>query len=106
MTKKEKIIESLKSLSAKIFPNKEGMVYLYGSQARGDENKHSDWDILVLTKDKVDTQDKYDKFISPFSEIGWYNDEQITPINYTIDEWGKMRKSLFYHNVMSDAIEL
>ena len=102
----KKVRERLSEIVLKVFPNNEGKVFLYGSRARGDSRKDSDWDILVLTKNAANTQEAYDKYIFPFAELGWYVNEEIIPINYSEQEWEERKNSLFYHNVMHDAIRL
>ena len=50
MNNNEQIIQKIVSVVNKTAPNSE--VFLYGSRARGDANKLSDWDVLVLMKKK------------------------------------------------------
>ncbi len=49
LTDKE-ILTQIKSAVQEVIPD--AKVYLFGSRARGDWNEESDWDILVLTKEK------------------------------------------------------
>lgn len=104
--KTKKIIDSLSCVVKKVFPNKEGQVFLYGSQARGEANIDSDWDILIITKQKTNTQALYDKFVFPFAEVGWYENVEIIPVSYSEEEWESKKHTLFYQNVMRDAIRL
>ncbi len=46
MTRHEKIIGKIAELTKAKYPDAE--VYLYGSQARGDNSYLSDWDLLIL----------------------------------------------------------
>ena len=103
---KEKIISRLSQIAATVFPNNEGKVFLYGSQARGDENANSDWDLLILTKNTAQSQEEYDKYVFPFAKLGWDLDVEIIPINYSEEDWELRKNTLFYHNVMHDAIKL
>ncbi|MBQ9652380.1 MAG: nucleotidyltransferase domain-containing protein, partial [Prevotella sp.] len=41
------IIENIRQVAAKVLP-KGSALYLYGSRARGDYNKDSDWELLLL----------------------------------------------------------
>lgn len=41
------VIDNIKKMAARVLP-KGSTLYLYGSQARGDYNDDSDWDLLVL----------------------------------------------------------
>lgn len=100
------IMTRLSSVAAKVFPNKEGKAYLYGSRARGESRYNSDWDILVITEDDIESQEKYDKYVFPFAEIGWYLDAEIIPITYSEREWEARKGTIFYNNVMADAILL
>ena len=102
----KEILHKLSLVAHKVFPNQEGRAFLYGSRARGEARKDSDWDILVLTNEVTDTQEKYDRFVFPFAEIGWYVDEEIITINYSEEEWESRKHTPFYQNVMKDAVLL
>ena len=52
-----------------------GKAILFGSRARGDARRDSDWDVLVLLdKDKTTAQDE-DEVSYPIREIGWQIEE-------------------------------
>jgi predicted nucleotidyltransferase len=99
------ILESIKAKVAKIMPSN-AKVILFGSQARGDANDDSDWDILIiLDKEKLDESD-HDNFSYPLFELGWQINAQIHPIIYTMKDWLKRSISPFYKNVEHDGIKL
>lgn len=100
------MIREISKVAKRVFPHQEGEVYLFGSRARGEADEFSDWDILILTREPVVTDEQFENLISPFSEIGWYTGEELNPINYSMDEWSQRRDTLFYQNVMEDAIKL
>jgi len=69
-------------------------VILYGSRARGDENRDSDWDILILTGNdigiererklrnilydlEIETGESFSVFV--YSRNNWLNVQKITP---------------------------
>ena len=63
-----------------------GKAILYGSRARGDNRKDSDWDILILLdKDTLDQSD-YDNISYPFVLLGSDLGMEINPIMYTTKE--------------------
>ena len=82
------------------------IVLLFGSRARGEARKGSDWDILIiLPKDQLKQED-YDQVSYPFVELGWTIGEQINPIVYTRREWEANSITPFYDNVQRDAVSL
>lgn len=91
-------------LRAKLFPNGEGEVWLYGSRARGDYHEDSDWDLLVILENKDSLKKDYDRYAYPFVELGWDYDQAVIPVIYSRKEWIDSNKSMFYHNVLSDRI--
>lgn len=79
---------------------------LYGSRARGDARRDSDWDILwILDKDTL-TQSDYDTVGYPLVLLGCEMDEEINPILYTATEWQNNSATPFYENVIADGINL
>ena len=81
-------------------------IILFGSRARGDAHKGSDWDILILLdKEQVTPADK-EHISYPIFELGWELDEMIHPIMYTAKEWEAKYYTPFYKNVMKEAPNL
>ncbi len=104
-SKEKGIIRDIKKCILDINPTAE--VYLYGSRARGDAIKESDWDILILLNDinfsrsderlfresVFDLELNYDEIISiiAFSKNDWFTKHSVTP---------------FYENVMKEGVKL
>ena len=106
MTNKNKsVLNKIKQVAKNTAP--EGsVVLLFGSRARGEARKGSDWDILiVLPKERLQQSD-YDEVSYPLVELGWMLGEQINPIIYTQKEWEANSITPFYDNVKRDAISL
>ena len=102
---KEFVIESIKNTATQTLP-KGSELLLYGSRARGDAHKGSDWDLLILLdKDKVEEND-YDNVAFPFTMLGWKIGEIIIPQIYTKNEWERMSFLPFHKNVEHDKVIL
>ncbi len=46
-------------------------IILFGSRARGDSREESDWDVLVVTKNKLDKNKKYEFIHETHRKIVW-----------------------------------
>ena len=103
--KNRKVLNQIKAIAKEAAP--EGsQVILFGSRARGEAKRGSDWDILiVLPKSRLEQKD-YDDVSFPFVELGWHLNEQINPIMYAQDEWAASSITPFYDNVLRDGIKL
>lgn len=103
--KNRKILNQIKAVARETAP-KGSQVVLFGSRARGEAKKGSDWDILiVLPKSHLEQKD-YDDVSYPFVELGWMLNEQINPIMYAQEEWAANSITPFYDNVLRDGINL
>lgn len=102
---REKTIAEIKQMAASSIPHG-GKAILYGSRARGNAHKDSDWDILIiLDKDHLEQTD-YDNVSYPFVLLGCDLGEEINPIMYTKKEWENYHYTPFYENVTHDGINL
>lgn len=106
MTHYNKILNEIRKLANRLFANLPASVYLYGSRARGEADDNSDWDIIIIADDSIASNDAFERFAFPFTEIGWHLGEQITPLLYSKSEWNAERDTAFYLNVETDAIRL
>lgn len=99
------LIQKLKQKALQVMP-KGATVVLFGSQARGDADTNSDWDILILLKKKRISNSDFDTYAYPLVEFGWEKGEQINPILYTNEEWEGRSFTSFHHNVTQEGIVL
>ncbi|MDR0565764.1 MAG: nucleotidyltransferase domain-containing protein [Prevotellaceae bacterium] len=97
------IFENIRALKRQLLPN--DRVILFGSQARGDAQPDSDWDLLVLlNRDGKITYADENKYAYPFAEMGWDYGAYISVKMYTAKEWEQRSFTPFYHNVENDGI--
>lgn len=101
---KDNILDRIKVILRTVAPD--AKVILFGSRARGDARKDSDWDILILVDKPRLLPDDYDRISYPLVELGWTLNECISPVMYTLKDWVKYSFSPFYHNVKKEGIEL
>jgi predicted nucleotidyltransferase len=87
MGKKEQIIQKLIGVIIKTAPDSE--LYLFGSQARGEEKKLSDWDLLILLNSKKISFDFETKLMDEFYDIELETGEIISPMIYSKDDWNE-----------------
>lgn len=102
---KSQIIDNIREVAKTTLP-KGSSLLLYGSRARGDAGKDSDWDLLILL-DKPDlSESDYDNISFPFTMLGWNIGEIISPQMYTKKDWESISFLPFHKNVEHDKIVL
>ena len=103
--RRKKIIQAITDTAKAVAPQG-AEVILFGSQARGDARKDSDWDVLILLdKDRITSQD-IDDYSYPLWEMGLDNNEAINAILYTKGDWKRDAASPFVENVTNEGIKL
>lgn len=98
------ILERIKQLALTILP-KGSSLWLYGSHARGDYRKNSDWDLLILLDKSKITSEDYD-LTYYFRKLGWMLGIEISSHIYSKNQWGDWSFLPFYKNVEQDKIIL
>ena len=82
-------------------------VYLYGSRARGDNRKDSDWDILVISPIEKITFDYESDLRDPIVDLELASGEIISLLVYSRNEWfGKQAISPLFSNVSKEGIRI
>jgi predicted nucleotidyltransferase len=105
MTKKDKIINRIISLINLTAPDSE--VYLYGSRARGDSKKTSDWDLLILLNTNKVSFDYETKIMDAFYDIELETGEVISPLVYSKNDWiNKHSITPLFENIEKEGVRL
>ncbi|HLU94273.1 MAG TPA: nucleotidyltransferase domain-containing protein [Membranihabitans sp.] len=78
-------------------------VVLFGSRARGDETKDSDWDILILLP--AMTEEIKDKIRDKLYELELTTDQVISPIIHSFNGWENRSVTAIYQIINEEGIE-
>lgn len=105
MTKKNaQILELIKNTIREKEPTAD--IILYGSRARGDARKDSDWDVIViLDKPGISFSEKGDLDYALWTK-GLELGEEINTLEYTRSQWNSLPPSLFKYNVQNEGVRL
>lgn len=81
-------------------------VILYGSRARGDERKDSDWDIIILTNLEADIETER-KFRNKLYDLELETGESFSVLVYSKNNWQNIQKiTPFYRNVTTEGLRI
>lgn len=82
-------------------------MYLYGSQARGDAKKISDWDLLILLNNRKISFDFETKLMDEFYDIELETGEIISPLIYSKTDWNeKHSMTPLYKMIKKEGVRL
>ncbi len=80
-------------------------IILFGSRARGDFHKESDWDFLILTENGENFKVRdflREKLFYKELETG----ETFSLVVHSLEYWEKLQLSYFYKEVTKDGVRL
>lgn len=100
---RDKILKKIKNEIQYDYPNVQ--IILYGSRARGDFRKYSDWDFLILIEETISDEQEMlikDKIYDLELETG----EVLCSIIHSKKEWENLQITPFYKNVDREGILL
>ena len=105
MVKDNEILQKIKQSVNLTDPT--ATVILYGSYDRGENNKQSDIDILILVdRDKISYSEEQ-KITDPLYDLEFETGLIISPIIFSRNDW-ETRHAItpFYKNVKKDGVQL
>ncbi len=103
MTKRENILRLVKNRIKEVDPD--SRILLFGSRARGESRKGSDWDFLILSNKTVD-REYQNRIFDTLFEVELETDEVLTGIVQNLKIWNDLKLTSFYQNVLRDGIEI
>ncbi len=105
MSKRELILNKIIKVVDKNAPDSE--VYLYGSQARGNSKKLSDWDLLILLNTPKLSFDLETQFMDEFYDLELETGEIISPLIYSKSDWNNNYSiTPLFENIKNEGVKL
>jgi uncharacterized protein len=96
----KKIRNTIKSVDSK------AQVIIFGSRARGDANKDSDWDILILTDYPVSLEIER-TFRNNLFDLEIETGEVFSTFVYQKNDWNTRHKvTPLYHNIKKEGVRI
>lgn len=107
----DKLIELLELLTLEIktvFGDKLQRIVLYGSYARGEEDKESDLDVMIFVKIPSDDLRQYrEQVVDIEVDLSLKYDLMVSIILQAVDEYNKWLPVLpFFRNVQEEGVEV
>ena len=87
MNADNQILKKITELALSKYPDSE--IYLFGSRARDEAKKLSDWDLLILLNKKEISFELETKIMDEFFELELETGEIISPLIYSKTDWIK-----------------
>lgn len=99
----DSLLSNIKTLVQSDYPSAE--IILFGSRSRGEENAHSDWDILVIVEKDISEKEKI-AINNKIFDVEITSGEVINAIIHTRREWSSplLQAMPFYTNVMNEGV--
>jgi uncharacterized protein len=105
MIKNKRILLRIKQLVNLAEPS--ATVILFGSQARGQSNKQSDIDILILVDQDKITYEEEKRIKYPLYDLEFETGKVISPLILSRNDWENRHKiTPFYKNVKEEGVIL
>ena len=104
-SKEQMILQRIISLVNETAPAAE--IYLYGSRARQNATKISDWDLLILLNLKNISFGIETRFMDDFYDLEVETGEIISPLIYSKSDWDENHSiTPLFENIQKEGIRL
>jgi predicted nucleotidyltransferase len=100
---REKVLQSVKKAVHQVDDKAE--IILFGSRARGDFNKESDWDFLILTEKQEDYK-LQEKIFEKMFDAELETNEIFGTIVHNKKDWEKYEITPLYQFIKNEGIRL
>jgi uncharacterized protein len=103
--KRKELISQIRRAIQQVEPDAE--IILYGSRSRGDYQKDSDWDFLILV-DGAATDERTDRIRHKLYEIEWESGDIISAIVRSREQWDSdlYQTMPFHQRVQKEGVHL
>jgi predicted nucleotidyltransferase len=103
--KRKELISQIRRAIQQVEPDAE--IILYGSRSRGDYQKDSDWDFLILV-DGAATDERTDRIRHKLYEIEWESGDIISAIVRSREQWDSdlYQTMPFHQRVQKEGVRL
>jgi uncharacterized protein len=103
--KRNELISQIRRAVQQVEPDAE--IILYGSRSRGDYQKDSDWDFLILV-DGAATDERTDRIRHKLYEIEWESGDIISAIVRSREQWDSdlYQTMPFHQRVQKEGVRL
>jgi predicted nucleotidyltransferase len=103
MTTREEILSKIKKTVSELDP--EARIILFGSRARGDYKKESDWDLLILTSIPA-TEENKRNLRYRLLDIELETEQPISTLIHHHDHWKNYSITPLYNVIEEEGIEV
>jgi uncharacterized protein len=100
---RQELIDRVKEAVRSVDPS--ARMILFGSRARGDNRKISDWDFLILISKEADEEIK-NQILDRLIDVELEAEQVISTLIFSQDQWPDYKITPLYKNVHREGIEI
>jgi uncharacterized protein len=100
---RQELIDRVKEAVRSVDPR--ARMILFGSRARGDNRRISDWDFLILISKEADEEIK-NQILDRLIDVELEAEQVISTLIFSQDQWSDYKITPLYKNVHREGIEI